>query len=411
MRSIRLLLPVAAVLAVLSLTPPAAVAVPGTGSNSGSSGPGVHPDNYALECPDLLIVAVSGATDSEADRDPVVEESRQLWSNWVGNVTVPAGEATADRPGTIGWMYVPYPATYGLGLFEDVPTYQDSVAAGVASTNRILDERKSACGEHTRFALVGYSVGAEVIERVSRELGHRPDDAHVAPDDIAGVVLVGDPYRPAGADSLGGAGPRGGGFMSSEPADYGALADRVVYSCRRYDVACDAPEDIAVLELALGMLGQMRFTLIDPMQTVDDLGRTVAVTAARAAAHIVTRDDWWESDESLLDVLRKVVDKTYPVDPSADVSPERMREIRDWAVGPGRPIVLEKLRAEGAGFADDNSGIVDLFVEPYILLGFVQHIGYWNTNPHDPWYWDSERIVDWIVALAEAERASGQPQN
>ena len=31
---------------------------------------------------------------------------RQLWSNWVGNVTVPAGEATADRPGSIGWMYV-----------------------------------------------------------------------------------------------------------------------------------------------------------------------------------------------------------------------------------------------------------------------------------------------------------------
>ena len=54
MRSIRLLLPVAAVLAALSLIPPDAVAVPGAGSNSGSSGPGVHPDNYALECPDLL---------------------------------------------------------------------------------------------------------------------------------------------------------------------------------------------------------------------------------------------------------------------------------------------------------------------------------------------------------------------
>ncbi|NCL73662.1 cutinase family protein [Rhodococcus sp. YH1] len=411
MRPIRLLLPVVAALATLSLTVPVAVAAPGTGSSSGSSGPAVHPDNYALECPDLLIVAVSGATDSEAGRDPVVEESRQLWSNWVGNVTVPAGEATADRPGSIGWMYVPYPATYGLGLFEDVPTYQDSVAAGVASTNRILDERKSACGERTRFALVGYSVGAEVIERVSRELGHRPADAHVAPDDIAGVVLVGDPYRPAGVDSMGEPGPPGGGFMSSEPADYGALADRVVYSCRRYDVACDAPEDIAVLELVLGVLGQMRFTLLNPLQTVGDLGGALAVTAARAAAHIVTRDDWWESDESLLDVLRKVVDTTYPVDPSADVSPERMREILDWALGPGRPVVVEKLRAEGAGFADDNSGIVDLFLEPYLLLGFIQHIGYWNTNPHDPWYSDSERIVDWIVALADAERTDRQPQN
>ncbi len=399
----------AAALAALSVFAPGAAAAPGSGSSLPGSGPVVHPDNGALDCPDLLIVAVSGATDSSADRNPVEEETRRLWSNWVGNVTVPAGEANSGDPGSVGWMYVPYPSTYGLGLFRDVPTYQDSVAAGVASTNRILDEQKTRCGDRTRFVLVGYSVGGEVVERVTRELGHRPADAHVSPDGIAGVVLIGDPYRPAGVDSLGAPGPSGGGFMSSEPADYGALADRVQHACRPYDIACDAPEDIAILELALGVLGQMRFTLANPLQTITDAERVISTMAARAAAHIVSDDDWWQSDESLLDVLRAVADKTRPV-PDEDLGPDRLREILDWAVGPGMtggpgtPVVLEKLRAEGAGFVEDNSGVVELVLKPYIFLAFIQHIAYWNNNPHDPWYWESEKIVDWISALARAER-------
>lgn len=416
MRPFRTSVLAAAALAALSVFAPGAAAAPGSGSSLPGSGPAVHPDNGALDCPDLLIVAVSGATDSSADRNPVEEESRRLWSNWVGNVTVPAGEANSGDPGAVGWMYVPYPSTYGLGLFQDVPTYQDSVAAGVASTNRILDDQKTRCGDRTRFVLVGYSVGGEVVERVSRELGHRPADAHVSPDDIAGVVLIGDPYRPAGVDSLGAPGPSGGGFMSSEPADYGALADRVQHACRPYDIACDAPEDIAILELALGVLGQMRFTLVNPLQTIADAERVVSTMAARAAAHIVSDDDWWQSDESLLDVLRAVADKTRPV-PGEEFGPDRLREILDWAVGPGMtggpgtPVVLEKLRAEGAGFVEDNSGVVELVLKPYIFLAFIQHIAYWNNNPHDPWYWESEKIVDWIGVLAQEERARNSAGN
>lgn len=410
MRPFRTTVLAAAVLAALSLSVPVAAAAPGSGSSLPGSGPLVHPDNAALDCPDLLIVAVSGATDSTADRNPVEEETRQVWSNWVGNVTVPAGEANSRYPGSVGWMYVPYPATYGLGLFEDVPTYQDSVAAGVASTNRILDEQKTRCGDRTRFALVGYSVGGEVVERVARELGHRPADAHVSPDDVAGVVLIGDPYRPAGVDSLDTPGPSGGGFMSSEPADYGALADRVRHACRPYDIACDAPEEIAVLELALGVLGQMRFTLANPLQTITDAQRVVSTMAARAAAHIVSDDEWWESDESVLDVLRAVADRTRPV-PDADLGPDRLRELLDWAVGPGMPVVQEKLRAEGAGFVEDNSGLVELVLKPYIFLAFIQHIAYWNNNPHDPWYWESEKIVDLIGVLAQEERARNSAGN
>ncbi|QKT10202.1 cutinase family protein [Rhodococcus sp. W8901] len=375
------------------------------GSGSGSLRPPVKdPNNFGDGCPDVLVVAVSGAGDSTVDRDPFDDGERVPWSNWLPNITVPLGEANRDQPGTVGWMYVPYPSTFGLGLLEDVPTYQDSVAAGVASMNRILDEKKTQCGDATQFVLLGYSVGAEVTERVARELGHRGGSATVTADDIAGVALVGDPYRPAGTPSLGAPGPRGGGFMSSEPADYGALDGKILYACRPYDIACDAPPEIAVLELALGVLGQMRFTVLNPVQTFADFGRVMSEMSARTIAHIVTRDDWFTSDESLLDVLRKVADQTYRDGAAAaEATPERIAAMMDWARGPGADVVRAKLRAEGAGFVEDNRGVANLIVEPYIFLGFIQHILYWNSNPNDPWYWDSEKVVDWISGLARED--------
>ncbi len=392
---------VAAASLFVSVAPSAAESAGSSGSGSGSQhGPVKSPDNYGDGCPDILVLAVSGATDSSVDRDPFDDKERVPWANWLSNVTVPLGEANRDQPGTVGWMYVPYPSTYGVGVFADVPTYQDSVAAGVASTNHILDEKKTQCGDATRFVLLGYSVGAEVTERVARELGHRDASATVTADDIAGVALVGDPYRPAGTPSLGEPGPRGGGFMSSEPVDYGALEGKILYDCRPYDIACDAPPDIAVLELALGVLGQMRFTLLNPVQTFADFGRVVSDMSARAIAHIVTREDWFTSDESLLDVLRMVADQTYRDDAAtATATPERIAALDAWARGPGADVVRAKLAAEGVGFVEDNRGIVDLILGPYIFLGAVQHLLYWLPGP-EPLFGDSDRLVDWISGLA-----------
>ncbi|MFD4367226.1 cutinase family protein [Rhodococcus sp. NPDC058521] len=401
---------------VLTLPGLAHAQAPDTGSASGSADSGsvsgssetgaVHPDNYGAGCPDVMVVAISGATDSEVDNPPLDESDRKAWSNWVGNVTVPTGERFADDPGTVGWAYVPYPSTYGVGFLEPVPTYQNSVAAGVASMNKILDDKKNQCGDATDFVLLGYSVGGEVTERVAREIGGRDSSAKVTADDILGVALVGDPYRPAGTPSMGEPGPSGGGFMSSEPADYGKLADKISYACRPYDIACDAPEEIAVVELALGVLGQMHFTLVDPGQTVADFRNVVSDMATRAIVHIVAHDDWFGSDETFLDVLRKVADKTYDPDgPDVDTqyTPEQKAAMLDWAMGPGSDIVKEKLKAEGPGFLEDNRGIFELVTKPYIFLGFIQHMAYWNINPNDPWYWESEKIVDWIVSLVEQE--------
>ncbi|PTR28833.1 Cutinase [Rhodococcus sp. OK519] len=381
----------------------AAAAEGSADSGSGSTRtPTVNPNNYGADCPDILVVATSGAGDSTADRDPFDDKDRVPGSNWLNQVTVPLGEANREQPGRVGWVYVPYPSTYGLGLLSDVPTYQDSVAAGVTSLNRILDEKKTQCGTATRFALLGYSVGAEVTERVSRDIGHRGASAAVTAADIAGVALVGDPYRPAGTPSLGEPGPAGGGFMASEPADYGALDGKILYDCRPMDIACDAPPDVALLELALGVLGQMRFTILNPVQTFADFGRVASDMSARAIAHIVSREDWFTSGESLLDVLRTVADQTYRDDAAtAEATPERVAALDAWARGPGAEVVRAKLAAEGAGFLEDNRGIVDLIVKPYIVLGPLQHILYWLPGPA-PLLGDSGRVTDWIDTLPAA---------
>jgi hypothetical protein len=375
-----------------------------------------HPNNYANDCPDVIIVAASGATDSDVDRDPTAEEERRAWSNWVGNITDPAGERFADEPDTIGWLYVPYPASYGLSITE-VPTYQESVALGVAKAHQLLGDAKRKCGSDTAFVLLGYSVGGELMERVARDIGTREVDldspATVSPADVLGVVLVGDPYRPAGSPSYDGTASPGGGFMSSEPADYGDLTEKIVWSCRRWDIACDAPQRIAVLDLLLNVLGQIHFTVLDPLQTFTDTDAVLGGIIGRTIEHIVRDPQGWsDSEETLLDIVRREADRTeHILDPkSPDVpgaTPGQLAELYDWATGEGAPVVRNKLRAEGAGFLDDNADFFQLLIQPYIFLGGVQHILYWYpVGSHAS---DADDIVNWLADLARSSKAHHEP--
>ena len=151
----------------------------------------------------------------------------------------------------------------------------------------------------------------------------------------------------------------------------------------------------------------MRFTLLDPVQTVADFARTVSTIAARAIVDIVTNKSWLESDETLLQVLVKVSDQQYRVDDKdalAALSPDQLLEDLNWALGPGAETVDAKLRAEGQGLVENNKGIVDIVLGPYLLIGFLQHLSYWYNDPNDGFDWESEKIVAWVTDLARTER-------
>lgn len=402
-------------LALALAAPAAALAAPDSGSSdSGSSdfgssqGPNIDPNNYAQDCPDVLVLAVSGATDSASDRNPLAEQASTVASNWVGNVTVPVGEANADSPGTVGWLYVPYASTYGFDVLDNVPTYHESIVEGVATTNRLMDEYKVKCGDRTKFVLLGYSVGGEVLDRLSTEIGTRDSSALVNGDDIAGVIMVGSPYRPAGVPNFGDEpGESLGGFMDQSPRDYGTLTDKVTWSCRPWDLACDAPDDIELLQLALEVISQMRLTVLNPVQTVSDFARAVTTIASRAIVDIATDKSWFTSDETLLQVLVRVADVDYTVADQQAVdalTPEQLLADLNWAMGPGAETVEAKLRAEATGFEENNKGIADVVLGPYLALGFLQHLSYWYNDPNDGYEWESEKMVAWITDLARTER-------
>ncbi|OZE38415.1 MULTISPECIES: cutinase family protein [unclassified Rhodococcus (in: high G+C Gram-positive bacteria)] len=380
----------------------------GSSDFGSSQGPNIDPNNYAQDCPDVLVLAVSGATDSASDRNPLAEQASTVASNWVGNVTVPVGEANADSPGTVGWLYVPYASTYGFDVLDDVPTYHESIVEGVATTNRLMDEYKVKCGDRTKFVLLGYSVGGEVLDRLSTEIGARDSSALVNGDDIAGVIMVGSPYRPAGVPNFGDEpGESLGGFMDQSPRDYGTLTDKVTWSCRPWDLACDAPDDIELLQLALEVISQMRLTVLNPVQTVSDFARAVTTIASRAIVDIATDKSWFTSDETLLQVLVRVADVDYTVADQQAVdalTPEQLLADLNWAMGPGAETVEAKLRAEATGFEENNKGIADVVLGPYLALGFLQHLSYWYNDPNDGYEWESEKMVAWITDLARTER-------
>jgi len=136
------------------------------------------------------------------------------------------------------------------------------------------------------------------------------------------------------------------------------------------------------------------------VQTFADFGRVASDMSARAIAHVVTREDWFTSDESLLDVLRTVADQTYRDDAAtAAATPERIAALDAWARGPGGDVVRAKAQAESVGFLEDNRGIVDLIVKPYLFLGPIQHVLYWLPGPA-PFLGDSDKVVHWISDLA-----------
>ncbi|GGG23043.1 hypothetical protein GCM10007304_41070 [Rhodococcoides trifolii] len=362
----------------------------------------LDPNNYAQTCPDVLIVALSGGSDTSVDKNPLDEEARLPLQNWIANLTVPTGEKNASTPNRVGWLYVPYPATDGIGIGERNPTYQDSTAEGVASTNRILDENKARCGTATKFVIVGYSIGAEVAERVSVDIGSRPDDAAVNASDVLGVGLVGDPYRPAGTPSIDIAGPSGGGFMSSEPKDYGKLTDKMLWACRPYDLSCDAPRNIAMLPLLLGVFGQVHWDPLDLVSTVTELSNVVAATAARSIAYVFAHPEFATSEESALDVVLRESDRTEPRGtPDPPPTQAQVLAALQWAAGPGREVVNAKLNAERVGFAEDNADIAQLITEPYIAFGFLQHLTYWNALPGREW--ESDKMIRWITTLAQQD--------
>ncbi len=172
-------------------------------------------------CPDVEVIGARGSTERPGFGVLLGPLARQI---------------TADVPQTVRSTPVDYPASLGA--------YQSSVRQGVADLAATMADTAADCAD-TRFVLMGYSQGANVI---GDALAGRGRTAPAVPGDladrVAAVLLFGDPTFTAGEPFNAGDGTRNGIFARGE-GELDAFADRTQSFCNRNDRFCQGGTSLA----------------------------------------------------------------------------------------------------------------------------------------------------------------------
>lgn len=395
------------------------------------------------ECHDMVTISVAGRGDTpaagttkllvDANGNPLPAAlSGDHSSDWVD----PVVNAPADdvAPGSYAAVYIAYPA--------NMATYEDAVTAGVANTQQVMREITQACPD-TRFAIVGYSEGADVVRRVAMEIGHQePQDggyAIVDPDKVTGVVILADAGRAAGDGPFPGAeNPYGNpdgfdqvyqngknpvpgrGAAPDTGGDFGSLNGKIASFCSDGDLTCAAPENIALLQLVVNVARQMNVDALEREGLTPATGQDVAVVLSRVAllalADIQSQPNWMASDETFLEVLLRVSEPGYEPgaappaaeDPADTISTDEMAPLA---------YLPQKVLNEIVGLIVTNQNTIPVILsDPYNLtLGpnaSGHHFDYWrdadpaNGKPLT----SAEYAAAWLTHLAKQAQA-GEPLN
>lgn len=188
--------------------------------------------------------------------------------------------------------------------------------------------------------------------------------------------------------------------------------------CSEGDLTCSAPENIALLQLAINVGRQLN---VDSLQkdgltpaTGQDLAVVLGQLALAAFADIQSQDNWMQSDETFLDVLVKVSDPAYKPDTAAAQS--------DTSAGPissNQAVDLvylpAKVRNEIIGFIADNQNTIQVAMsDPYqqtLGEGTGHHFDYWrdaNAGSGKP-LTSAQYAAAWLTHLAqEAEKGEAR---
>ncbi|MEV6275219.1 cutinase family protein [Nocardia sp. NPDC051832] len=228
----------------------AAVAV-GAVSVMGAPAANAAPD----ECPDLSVIAVPGTweTSREDPREGML------------------GLVTRGLPRGVRSEFVSYAAT-ALPWEGDV--YGRSKREAVDGARELVREIANRCGA-TRFALLGYSQGADAAGDLAAEIG--TGLGVVTPDRVVAVGLLADPRR-SPADALVGQPVPGAGAGGIRFGGFGWLSPKVRTFCALGDLYCSVPTDDLAGRFA-GFLTQL--SAPDPSR-LGDYGLTLQTILAEA---------------------------------------------------------------------------------------------------------------------------------
>ncbi|WP_280433556.1 cutinase family protein [Nocardia brasiliensis] len=387
------------------------------------------------ECHDMVTVSVAGRNDT-----PVAGTTKLLLgadgkelpaamagdhnSEWVDPVVnAPNGQV---EPGSYAAVYIAYPA--------NMATYEDAVNAGAANTEQVMREISKACPD-TKFSIVGYSEGADVVRRVAQKIGHQEagqDGAYgiVDPDDVLGVVILADAGRSAGdgpfpgsKDPFGnpdgfdqkyqnGKNPvPGKGALPGTSGDFGKLNGKIASFCSDGDLTCSAPENISLLQLVVNVGRQINVDALERDGLTPATGQDVAVVLGRIAmtafADIAANPNWMKSDETFLQVLLKVSDPAYKPGRPPATTPAKADAIAADDMSP-LAYLPQKILNEIIGLIVTNQNTIPVVMsDPYKLTLGPNHTGhhfdYWkdadpaNGKPLT----SAEYAAAWITHLAK----------
>ncbi|MGY2037254.1 cutinase family protein [Nocardia gipuzkoensis] len=393
------------------------------------------------ECHDMVTISVAGRNDTpvagttkmlvDADGQPLPAAlSGDHSSEWVD----PVVNAPADDvdPGAYAAVYIAYPA--------NMATYEDAVNAGVANTEQVMREIAQACPD-TKFSIVGYSEGADVVRRVAMKIGHQEagqdgEYGIVDPDDVVGVVILADSGRspgdgpfPGSKDPFGnpdgfdqqyqnGSNPvPGQGAVQGTSGDFGALNGKIASFCSDGDLTCSAPENISLLQLVVNVGRQLNVDALERDGLTPATGQDVAVVLSRIAlaafADIQSQPNWMQSDETFLQVLLRVSDPAYKPGEQPK-APAKADSISTEQMSP-LAYLPQKVLNEIIGLIVTNQNTIPVILsDPYNLTLGPNHTGhhfdYWHDADPDAGkpLTSAEYAAAWLTHLAKQAQAGKQ---
>lgn len=203
-------------------------------------------------CPDNLLIAIPGTTETSEDADPNV--SRGM----LANVTDPlVGEYASDA---LQVWYDPYMA---LIVDEQAQTYGTSKASAVHNATTEIADRAAEC-PHTKFGLLGFSQGADAAGDLASQIGN--GTGPIGRDRMFALGLMADPNTQKGIGKALGAPITGVGFAGTRPNGFGTLDDIAVNVCDEEDLYCNTPNG-AIGTQFIGALGS-NIDARDPVKSV-----------------------------------------------------------------------------------------------------------------------------------------------
>ncbi|ORI25339.1 cutinase family protein [Rhodococcus sp. 1168] len=394
-------------------------------------------------CYDMVSIAVGGRGDSPKngvtkmlttpDGTPLPAAlAGEFESDWIDQmVGAPKGQV---KEGSYAAVYVEYPA--------NMASYDEAVNTGVENSQKVMRAIAASCPD-TRFAIVGYSEGADVTRRAAMEIGNQTPDGNgnygiVDPSKVVGVVILADAGRKAGEGAFpgsasgtgpdgfdkvyqNGSGPAGAGALPGTSGSFGALEGKVASFCSEGDLTCAMPENTSLLHLAANVGRQLD---VDALQrdgaitpaTGADMAMVLGRIAVAAFSDIAAQDNWLASDETFLDVLLKVSEPGYK--PGVVTKPVAKVD------GAGEPLPASeavnlaylpaKIAKEIIGFIGSNTNTVQVVMnDPYGLTlgpGSGHHFDYWRDA--DPAkgkpLTSAQYAAAWLTQLAKDAEA-GKP--